>query len=58
MSDVPADYRDRLDIREQIARIDWAREETLRFAAEQNTRPRQRSWDATVCSPHGLRSLA
>jgi hypothetical protein len=36
MSDVPADYRDRLDIREQIARIDRAREETLKFTAEQH----------------------
>jgi hypothetical protein len=36
MSDIPADYRDRLDIREQIARIDRAREETLKFTAEQH----------------------
>lgn len=36
MSDIPTDYRDRLDIREQIARIDRAREETLKFTAEQH----------------------
>lgn len=36
MSDVPSDYRDRFDIREQIARIDRAREETLKFTAEQH----------------------
>jgi hypothetical protein len=36
MSDVPVDYRDRLDLREQIGRIDKMREETLKFTAEQH----------------------
>ena len=43
MSDIPADYRDRLNLREQIARIDDAlsridrqREETNKFVAEQH----------------------
>lgn len=36
MSDIPADYRDRLDIREQIGRIDRAREESQKFTAEQH----------------------
>jgi hypothetical protein len=36
MSDIPADYRDRLDLREQIARIDQLREEALKFVAEQH----------------------
>ena len=36
MSDIPADYRDRLDIREQIERIDHQRAESQKFNAEQN----------------------
>jgi hypothetical protein len=38
MSDMPApdDYRDRLAMREQLARIDQAREETLKSVAEQH----------------------
>ena len=36
MSDIPADYQDRLNIREQIARIDQAREQALKFTAEQH----------------------
>lgn len=36
MSDVPADYRDRLNLREQIERIDRQRAEGLKFAAEQH----------------------
>jgi hypothetical protein len=43
MSDVPADYRERLNLREQIARIDRAlvenhkfAEETQKFVAEQH----------------------
>lgn len=36
MSDIPADYRDRLDLREQIERIDRQREEGQKFNAEQN----------------------
>jgi hypothetical protein len=43
MSDVPADYQDRLNIREQIGRIDRARaeseklaEETRKFVSEQH----------------------
>lgn len=43
MSDIPADYQDRLNIREQIGRIDRARvegeklaEETRKFVAEQH----------------------
>ena len=36
MSDIPADYRAQLDLREQIARIDRQREETLKFTAEQH----------------------
>jgi FtsZ-binding cell division protein ZapB len=34
MSDIPTDYKDRLDIREQIARIDRARAETEKLAEE------------------------
>jgi hypothetical protein len=43
MSDVPADYRDRLNLREQVARIDdmlsrveRQQEETRKFVAEQH----------------------
>lgn len=43
MSDVPADYRDRLNLRDEIARIDRNRaeseklqEETRKFVAEQH----------------------
>jgi cell division protein FtsB len=43
MSDLPADYRDRLNLREQIARIDDTlaridrqREETQKFVTEQH----------------------
>jgi hypothetical protein len=36
MSDVPADYRDRLDLREQIERIDRQRAEGHKFMAEQH----------------------
>jgi hypothetical protein len=36
MSDIPAHYRERLDLREQIARIDRMREESLKFTAEQH----------------------
>jgi hypothetical protein len=36
MSDIPADYQDRLNLREQIARIDRAIEETHKFTAEQH----------------------
>jgi predicted nucleic acid-binding Zn-ribbon protein len=43
MSDVPADYRDRLNLREQIvriddmvARIDRQQEETRKFVSEQH----------------------
>ena len=35
MSDLPADYRERLDLREQIARIDLAIDEAAKFRAEQ-----------------------
>jgi type IV secretory pathway component VirB8 len=35
MSDIPADYQERLNIREQIARIDRAIEEGHKFTAEQ-----------------------
>ena len=35
MSDIPADYRDRLNLREQIARIDLAIDEAAKFRAEQ-----------------------
>ncbi len=35
MSDIPSDYADRLNLREQIARIDRMREETLKFSIEQ-----------------------
>jgi len=34
MSDVPHDYRDRLDLREQIARIDREIDEAAKFRAE------------------------
>jgi hypothetical protein len=36
MSDIPVDYKDRLDLREQIARIDRAIEEGHKFTAEQH----------------------
>jgi len=36
MSDIPTDYKDRLDLREQINRIDRLREEALKFTAEQH----------------------
>ena len=36
MSDIPTDWRDRLDLRAEIARIDRERAETQKFAAEQN----------------------
>lgn len=38
MSDMPIDYdyRDRLDLREQIARIDRSLDESAKFRAEQN----------------------
>lgn len=36
MSDIPADYRERLDLREQMARLDQLREEALKLAAEQH----------------------
>jgi hypothetical protein len=43
MSDVPADYRDRLDLREQVAhidemisRIERQQEETRKFVSEQH----------------------
>ena len=36
MSDIPADYQERLNIREQIARIDRAIEEGHKFTAEQH----------------------
>ncbi len=43
MSDIPADYRDRLNLREQVARIDETisrierqQEETRKFVAEQH----------------------
>jgi hypothetical protein len=34
MSDIPHDYRDRLDLREQIARIDRMLDEAAKFRAE------------------------
>ncbi len=36
MSDVPADDKERPDLREQISRIDRMREEQLTFTAEQH----------------------
>jgi hypothetical protein len=36
MSDIPADYQDRLNLREQIARIDRMREESQKYMAEQH----------------------
>ena len=35
MSDIPADYRDRIDLREQIARIDRSLDEAAKFRSEQ-----------------------
>ena len=35
MSDIPADYRDRLNLRAEIARIDRDHAEAIKFAAEQ-----------------------
>jgi hypothetical protein len=34
VSDLPADYRDRIDLREQIARIDRSLDEAAKFRAE------------------------
>ena len=34
MSDIPADYADRLNLREQIARIDRALDEAAKFRSE------------------------
>jgi len=34
MSDIPHDYRDRLDLREQLARIDRMLDEAAKFRAE------------------------
>jgi len=34
VSDLPVDYRDRLDLREQLARIDQALDEAAKFRAE------------------------
>jgi hypothetical protein len=34
MSDLPADWRDRIDLREQIARIDRSIDEAAKFRAE------------------------
>ena len=36
MSEIPADYAERLNLREQIERIDRAIEETRKFTAEQH----------------------
>ena len=36
MSDIPADYAERLNLRELIARIDRQQEETRKFVAEQH----------------------
>lgn len=35
MSDLPANYAERLNLQEQLVRIDRAREEALKFSAEQ-----------------------
>jgi hypothetical protein len=35
MSDIPADWRDRLDVREQIVRIDRSIDEAAKLRAEQ-----------------------
>ena len=34
MSDIPADFRERLNLREQLARIDHALDEAAKFRAE------------------------
>jgi hypothetical protein len=46
MSDVPTDYRERLDLREQIERIDRAREEGQKLSAERQklTAEEQKLW--------------
>ena len=36
MSDIPADYRGRLDLAELVARIERQQEETRKFVAEQH----------------------
>jgi len=36
LSDIPTEYKIRLDLHEQIAQIDRMREETLKFTAEQH----------------------
>jgi hypothetical protein len=36
MSDLPTDWRDRIDLRAEIARIDRDAAETRKFSAEQN----------------------
>jgi type II secretory pathway component PulF len=51
MSDIPADYADRLNIREQIARIDRSIDEAAKFRAEQNklsAEARKFRWDPII----------
>ncbi len=36
MSEIPTDYRERLDLKEQLARIDRSLDEAAKFRAEQN----------------------
>jgi len=44
MSDIPSDYRDRLDLREQLTRIDKAIDEAGKLRAEARTFDRERWW--------------
>lgn len=45
MSDMPGDYRDRLDLRAEIARIDRSLDESAKFRAEQNKLAEARKLD-------------
>ena len=61
MSELPFDYSQRLDLHEQIARIDKLREEGLKFAAEQHKLAAEASklkWDRWLAPLVLLASLA
>jgi hypothetical protein len=51
MSDIPADYADRLNLREQIARIDRSIDEAAKLRAEQHklmAEARKFRWDPII----------
>ena len=61
MSDIPENYRERLDLREQVVRIDKLREEGLKFAAEQHKLAAEAAklkWDRWLAPLVLLASLA